>query len=38
MLSGEAHWTQVLRWNDMEWVIKAVEWIQSGKMNDEKDC
>ena len=32
MRSGEAHWTNALRCQDMEWAIKAVEWIKAGKV------
>ncbi|SRR6266567_4643445 len=28
ILAGQVHWSHVLRYEDMEWVIKAVEWIQ----------
>jgi hypothetical protein len=28
ILAGEGHWTTVMRWEDMEFVAKAVEWIQ----------
>ncbi len=32
MLGGELHWTNALRCQDMEWAIKAVEWIKAGKV------
>lgn len=32
MLAGEQGWSQALRCEDMEWVIKAVEWIQAGNV------
>ena len=35
MLGGELHWTNALRCQDMDWVIKAVEWIQAGKIQEQ---
>ncbi|EFH86288.1 hypothetical protein [Ktedonobacter racemifer] len=35
--AGQGHWNDVMRCKDMEWVMKAIEWLQTGNFSPSKD-